>query len=236
MSTKAIIGNCGFESSFIDFERGIRMGHLDPSQRITQILKVLLVERHNVDMICDRWGRGVYWQWICWVPRPNREAKPFSSGHNFGSLKFYVSAEREEKIFQAGLQIERAPKKAGENSWGVEVKKDWDWHVLLKRLKDGQLSKEVLRLLRDGFHARVGAFASMTSYESARSWDEKACLQKAQKFSPTEWGGFQIFWPFARTEIRAMSGPEIIESAFAVFEELVPVANLCMYRPCLQAA
>ena len=62
----------GFERSFLDFDRGIRAGQLDPSQRITQIIKAVLIRRHGIDMICDRWGRGIFWQWICRVPRLNR--------------------------------------------------------------------------------------------------------------------------------------------------------------------
>ena len=34
--------------------------------------------------VTDRWGRGVYWQWICWLPRANRQAKPVSHDVNFG--------------------------------------------------------------------------------------------------------------------------------------------------------
>ena len=90
-----------FRSEYLDFDRGIRVGHLDSEERITQIIKSRLTERHGARMICDRWGRGVYWQWICWVPEPNRRAKPTSSVYNFASAKFFVSVDREERVFQS---------------------------------------------------------------------------------------------------------------------------------------
>jgi len=49
----------------------------------------------------------VYWQWICWLPRSNREAKPVSHDVNFGCAKLFISVEQDTKIFKCGLQIER---------------------------------------------------------------------------------------------------------------------------------
>jgi len=77
-----------FRSEYLDFDRGIRVGHLAVEERLTQIIKSRLTERYGVRMLCDRWGRGMYWQWLCWVPEPNKKAKPLSAGHNFGSTKF----------------------------------------------------------------------------------------------------------------------------------------------------
>ena len=85
-----------FRLQWIDFEKGIRVGNLEPHERITQILKYGLEQRHAVKFVTDRWGRGVYWQWICWLPRPNREAKPISSGTNFGCAKLFISLDREQ--------------------------------------------------------------------------------------------------------------------------------------------
>ena len=220
----------GFDPAFIDFDRGIRMGKLDPSQRITQIIKIALVERFAVDFICDRWGRGMYWQWICWVPRPNRDAKPLSSGYNFGSLKFFISADAESRVFKAGLQIERAPKKSEGD--GVELEKDWDWNVMLKAMKDKRLPREISRLLKDGFRLRIGAFSSMKEYRRS-SWNLQDCLRTARNFDAEEWGGFQLFWGIHDRDLRTMSGADIIETILAVFEELVPIANLCSFNPCL---
>ena len=211
-----------FDSGFIDFDRGIRVGLLDPSQRVTQIFKTLLSERHGVDMVCDRWGRGVYWQWICWVPKANRDAKPLSSGYNFASAKFFISTDRENRTFQSGLQVERAPKSGAASD--VTLEKDWDWHVLLAALKQPALPRIISRLLGEGFRVRVGAFGGLTEYNRRR----------AQRFAPREWGGFQLFYPMPEKELRQTSGAELIQAAIAVFDEVAPAMNLCMYAPCLK--
>lgn len=207
------------------------MGHLDPRERITQIIKKRLTDKHGMRMICDRWGRGVYWQWICWVPEANRKAKPISSTFNFASAKFFVAVDREERVFQSGIQVERAPKKPEEGA--VKLEKDWDWHVLLRALRADELPRILRRLLREGFRIRGGPFSSLVEYHQ-RSWDLPAFRRKLQTFSVREWGGFQLFWPMAEKEITATPGPEIIDAALAVFDELTPAMNLCMYAPCLR--
>ena len=221
-----------FRSEYLDFDRGIRVGHLEVEERLTQILKGRLTERYGVQMLCDRWGRGVYWQWLCWVPEPNKRAKPLSAGHNFGSTKFYVMIDREQRIFQAGMQVERAPKPP-KAAWEPTVEKDWDWHVLLKALGEAALPSHLSQLLREGFRIRVGAYASRTEY-THHNWDLNACRRKAQRFSASAWGGFQLFWPMPEQEVRATSGPELVEAIMAVFAEVAPLMNLCMYAPCLQ--
>ena len=221
-----------FDRSFLDFERGIRVGHLDPSQRITQIVKALLIARHNVDMICDRWGRGVYWQWVCWVPRPNREAKPLSSGHNFASAKFFVSIDRDDREIAAGMQIERAASKGGADSFGVSLQRDWDWHVMLKALKGKPLPAEIKRLLHEGFRVRVGPFSSLTEYNSS-NWNPASCHRCAARFPSDEWGMFQLAYAIPEKEVRRTSGAELIEAVLGVFDEVTKAMNYCMYSPCL---
>jgi len=97
-----------FKREFINPERGIRMGRLEPNERITQIVKAHLVARHNQPFVIDKWGRGRWWRWICWLPRANRDAKPISSGYNFSCAKFFLSVDAGDRCLQAGLQIERA--------------------------------------------------------------------------------------------------------------------------------
>jgi len=58
-----------FRREFLDFERGIRMGGLEPNERITQIVKAALVSKYRQPFIIDKWGRGRFWRWICWLPR-----------------------------------------------------------------------------------------------------------------------------------------------------------------------
>ena len=221
-----------FRSEYLDFERGIRVGHLEPEERITQIMKGLLVERHSANMICDRWGRGVHWQWICWVPEPNKRAKPLSSTHNFASSKFFVAIDRDDRIFQSGMQIERAPKEPGKDDWPIRLQKDWDWNVFLRAMASGDLPRILARLLRDGFRVRVGPFGSLVEFDR-RDWDPAACRRRAS-FSSREWGGFQLFWPMSEEEVKATPGPDIIDAILAVFDAVVPAMNLCMYAPCLK--
>jgi hypothetical protein len=220
-----------FRSEYLDFERGIRVGHLAVEARLTQIMKRRLTERYGVRMLCDRWGRGVYWQWLCWVPEPNKRAKPLSAGHNFGSAKFYVTIDRAQRVFHAGMQVERAPTRPTA-TWPLTVEKDWDWHILLNALREDALPHHLSQLLREGFRIRVGAFASRTEYDH-HSWDLSACRRKAQRFSANAWGGFQLFWPMPEQEVQATSGAELVEAILAVFAAVTPVMNLCMYAPCL---
>ena len=51
----------GFQSRFLDFHRGIRVGNLGDHERITRILKVELESRFQQSFVTERWGRGVYW-------------------------------------------------------------------------------------------------------------------------------------------------------------------------------
>ena len=129
------------------------------------------------------------------------------------------------------MQVERAPKRPDAQG-PLTVETDWDWHVLLKALSEDTLPHHLSRLLREGFRIRVGAFASRTEY-AHYNWDLNACRRKAQRFSATAWGGFQLFWPMPEQEVQATHGPELVEAIMAVFAEVTPVMNLCMYAPCL---
>ncbi len=97
----------GFRPEYLDFSRGIRVGNLEPHERITKILKGALEARYGQEFVTERWGRGVFWQWIGFLNRTNRSAKPVSSGVSFGCSKFYVSVDTDERRFTCGLQVER---------------------------------------------------------------------------------------------------------------------------------
>jgi len=97
----------GFRPEYLDFERGIHVGNLEENQRITRILKLALEGRYGQPFVTERWGRGVYWQWIGYLPRANRTAKPVSSDVSFGCSKFFLTVDTGEQLFKCGLQVER---------------------------------------------------------------------------------------------------------------------------------
>src|SRR5206468_11283730 len=46
-----------FRREWIDFRHGIRVGNLEPHERITQILKFHLETKYRTPFVTDRWGR-----------------------------------------------------------------------------------------------------------------------------------------------------------------------------------
>jgi len=223
-----------FRTRFLDFARGIHMGNLEPNQRITQILKARLERVHGTRFITDRWGRGVFWHWICWLPAANRQAKPISNDVNFGCAKFYISINTDDHTFEAGLQIERAPTRAGA-SW-VRARDDWDIFRLLPQLRRGTpLAAELARLVcQEGFTVRAGPFGDMAVRTSA-DYNGPAALARACRAIPAdEWGGFQLCYVFAQDEIEAMSGDEVVGAISDIFDEVTAAANLVMTVACLR--
>ena len=224
-----------FSPAYLDFERGIRMGNLEPHQRITRILRHWFEQRHGTPFITDRWGRGVYWQWICWLPVENRRAKPQSSKYNFGCAKFYITLDRDERTFEAGVQIERAPTRPSGDD--VQARPDWDFFALVRGLRRGSpLAAELARLVgREGFTVRAGPFSEQRSF-TCENYSGPAPLARAcRNMPPDAWGGFQLCYVFPKDEILAMTGGEIVGALQAVFDELVPAMNLVMTVPCLKA-
>jgi len=221
-----------FRSEWIDFERGIRVGHLEPWERITQILKHNLERRHGTRFITDRWGRGVYWQWICWLPRANREAKPISSAVNFGCSKLFISVDRSRRVFQAGLQVERG-QVAGSAHPGTLLREDWDWHLLLRQCRKGSaLDQELGRLLRrEGFAAEIGDFENNLLLDRDSFGSATQLARAARLISPERFGGFQLYYPMPESELRDCSGPELVGAVLAVFAEVAPAMSLCMQVP-----
>ena len=136
-----------FRPEWIDFEHGIRVGNIEPHERITQILKFHLETRYGTPFVTDRWGRGVYWQWICWMPRANRLAKTVSRKVNFGCAKLFISADGDRKVFKSGFQVERGYVSGPEagKPWGL--REDFDWHRLLKQCRAGTAFDRELRRL-----------------------------------------------------------------------------------------
>jgi len=226
-----------FRREFLDFERGIRMGGLEPNERITQIVKAALVSKYRQPFLIDKWGRGRFWRWICWLPRANRDAKPRSSAYNFSCAKFFLSLFPDEKELVAGLQVERAALRRGRGRADeVYLEDDWDWHHLLAGLRKGMpLEAELARLVgREGFTATAGPFSDMTTFRGRR-WGGAAAVRRAcGRIPPAEWGGFQLYYPMREKEVRAMSGAEIVAAVLAIFDEVAPTMNLVMQEPYLR--
>jgi len=227
-----------FKREFLDFERGIRMGGLEPHERITQIIKYHLVRKHSRDFLIDKWGRGRYWQWICWIVRADRDAKPISGGYNFGCAKFFVSLERDDRTFQAGLQIERARLRGRRRVPADEVcaEEDWDFFRLVRNLKKGgPLEAELERLVRkEGFTVHVGGSGADGATFRRRQWRGAVAVRRACEAIPGDaWGWFQAYYAIPEKELQEMDGGEIVAAVLAVFNEVAPAMNLVMSEPFL---
>jgi hypothetical protein len=221
----------GFRAEFLDFRRGIRVGNLEDQERITRILKLALEARYEQPFVTERWGRGVYWQWIGYLPRANRAAKPLSSHVSFGCAKFFLSVDTDEQLFKCGMQVERGYVKAPRDYPECRLRSDWDWHRLLAALKPGSpMERELKRLVRrEGFLLRGGSWELEPVFFSRANLPAmpqlRRCLQAAPK---THWAGLQIYYPMPEQEVKTATGADLVESMLAVFREVTPAMNLCM--------
>lgn len=223
-----------FRTEWIDFERGIRVGNLEPHERITRILKFRLEEEYGTGFVTDRWGRGVYWQWICWVPRADRDAKPLSSGVNFGCAKLFISQDRPARVFQCGLQVERgaiaADAPGADRDGDVILQDDWDWHRLMGQCAaHTPLDDELHRLIRrEGFAARIWGLPEAPSFTAANYRSAVQIRQAARKAPRDGWAGFQLYYPMPEPEVRATGGYDFVQAIMGAFSEVIPAMNLCM--------
>jgi hypothetical protein len=219
-----------FHREWIDFRRGIRVGNLQPHERITQILKFHLESRYHTPFVTDRWGRGVFWQWICWLPRANRQAKPVSHSVNFGCAKLFISVEQERKLFKAGLQIERGYSQGPEPYPGSLLQTDWDWHRLVKFSKP--LDAELRRLIqREGFVAEIGEWETNAVFTKKNFKSSRQLRAVLRNYPRREWVGFQLYYAMPECEVRQCSGDELVQSICGIFAEVVPAMNACMQVP-----
>lgn len=218
-----------FRTEWIDFERGIRVGNLEPHERITRILKFRLEEEYDTGFVTDRWGRGVYWQWICWVPRADREAKPISSGVNFGCAKLFISQDRPARVFQCGLQVERGAE-SGRDAGEVVLQDDWDWHRLMGQCAaHTPLDDELHRLVRgEGFVVRIWGWPGAPSFTAGNYKSAVQIRQAARKAPRDRWAGFQLYYPMPEQEVRATGGYDFVQAIMGAFSEVIPAMNLCM--------
>jgi hypothetical protein len=221
----------GFKPECLDFKRGIHVGNLEENERITRILKLELEARHQQPFVTERWGRGVFWQWIAFLPRANREAKPISNKVSFGCSKFFISVDTEDKVFQCGMQIERGYLKPPREYRECQLREDWDWNRLVKSLRPGSAMERELRRLvrREGFEIFAGSWEGEPASFSKSSFPSMAKLRKILAAAPgNHWAGFQLYYPMSEEEVRASTGLDLVESMLAVFREVTPAMNLTM--------
>jgi len=221
----------GFLPEYLDFQKGIRVGNLEDNQRITRILKLALEAHYQQPFVTERYGRGVYWQWIGFLPRANREAKPVSSKVSFGCSKFFLTVDTESRLFKCGFSVERGFLTPPADFSKARLKPDWDWHRLLASLKSSSaMARELKRLVvREGF-----------TMEAASGWDDLGSFAKSafpsmtqlkrvlQNAPADDWAGFQVYYPMAEQEVRDSAGVDLVESMLAIFREVTPAMNLCM--------
>ncbi len=221
----------GFRPEFLDFKRGIRVGNLEENERITRILKLALEDRYRQSFVTERWGRGVFWQWIGFLPKANKTCKPMSSKVSFGCSKFFLSVDTDEALFKCGLQIERGYVRAPRESRECQLHADWDWHRLLKSLKPGgAMERELKRLLgREGFRLFAGTWSEDSEEFSKSDFPGARKIRHSLERAPgNHWAGFQLYFPMTEEEVRGSTGVDLVESMLAIFEEVTPAMNLCM--------
>jgi len=222
---------CAFRPEFLDFQRGIHVGNLTDHERITRILKLSLEARYGQPFVTERWGRGVYWQWIGYLPKANRLAKPYSSDVSFGCSKFFLEVDTGEGAAKFGLQVERGYEKAPRDARQFELRPDWDWHRLLAALKPRSgMARELERLVcREGFLLHAGGWAGEPSLFSKANYPGAAKLRQALEAAPKNgWAGFQLYYRMSESEVQSATGVDLVESMLAVYREVVPSMNLCM--------
>jgi hypothetical protein len=219
-----------FQPEYLDFEKGIRVGNLEDNQRITRILKLALEYRYQEPFVTERYGRGVFWQWIGFLVRSNRSAKPISSKISFGCSKFFLTVDMEDKLFKCGFSVERGMKKAPPDFPQIGLKPDWDWHRLLAALKpSSELARELKRLVsREGFVFEAGNWDSLCVYGKNNFPTMPGLKRVLSTAAASDWAGFQLYYPMPETEVRGSSGVDLIESMMAIFEEVTAAMNLCM--------
>jgi len=221
----------GFRPEFLDFRRGIRVGNLEDHERITRILKLALEGRYGQPFVTERWGRGVYWQWIGYLPRANRAAKPLSSHVSFGCAKFFLSVDTDEQLFKCGMQVERGYVKAPRDYPECRLRSDWDWQRLLAALKPrSPLERELKRLvLREGFLLHGGSWELEPVLFSKANLPSMPQLRRRLQAAPkTHWAGLQVYYPMNEQDVKTSTGVDLVESMLAVFREVTPAMNLCM--------
>ena len=224
-----------FRPEFLDFRRGIRVGNLNDDERITRILKLALEARYRQSFVTERWGRGVYWQWIGYLAKANRAAMPLSSKVSFGCAKFFLMIDTDDQRFKCGLQVERGLLKAPPGQERFELRDDWDWHRLLQALKPkGAMERELKRLvMREGFWIQVGglAFRAVSLLQIDPSPGVPACAPVWSRRLETAGPDFCSISPWTRMPCAARPEPTWWNPCWPFSEEVTPAMRLCIQTP-----
>jgi hypothetical protein len=222
----------GFKPEYLDFARGLRVGNLEPHERITRILKAGLETRFRRDFVTERWGRGVFWQWIGFLTRENRAAKPRSSHVSFGCSKFFVEMDTGERRFKCGLQVERGYVRAPREMRDCQLRSDWDWQRLVHALEPRSvLMRELRRLADDEFEVHAGSWSEPHRFRKTTLPGAARLRALLDAAPPREWCGFQVYFALGEDDVRAMKGTDLIDTMLAVFDEVTPAMNECMQIP-----
>jgi hypothetical protein len=220
----------GFQPEYLDFQKGIRVGNLDDNQRVTRILKLALEARYREPFVTERFGRGVYWQWIGFLPRANRSAKPISSSVSFGCSKFFLTIDADAQVFKCGFSVERGMLQPPPDFPKIGLKPDFDWHRLLATLTPSSgMDRELKRLVqKEGFQIDAGEWQARAPFTKS-NFPGMAKLKKLLNDAPgADWAGFQVYYAMREKEVRSSTGIDLVESMMAIFEEVTPAMNLCM--------
>ena len=217
-----------FQAEWAEAGRGIRVGHLRPEERLTQILKFRLRELFGQDFAIDRWGRGTVWSTIWFVPKPNRLAKGYPGAGHFSSAKFYVGTHSSAEDVRAGFHIESGLARSPDHPEHQRAR-NWDWHRFMRALRaDAKLDAELRRLVRrDGFRVSLGFFErDVLDPKTFRG--SGSLLGAIRHMDRQGWIGVLVDYGWTNDDIAAMGGPGFVDAVVAVFLELVGVMNAAL--------
>lgn len=225
-------GPVGFRSAYLDFDRGIRVGNLEPHERITRILKAGLESRFRTPFVTERWGRGVHWQWIGYLARENRAAKPISHDVSFGCSKFFIEVDTGERRFKCGMQVERGYLRPPSGFTACRLRSDWDWHRLVAGLSPRTpLMRELSRLKSEGFEIHAGSWSDASVFAGPRLPAARRIAEVLSAAPASRWCGFQLYYALGEDDVRVTPGAELVDAMFAVFDEVARVMSLCSQVP-----
>lgn len=220
-----------FRAEWVEAGRGIRVGHLRPEERLTQILKFRLREIFGQDFLVDRWGRGSVWSTVWFVPRPNRIAKGYPGAGHFSSAKFYVGTHAGADDVRAGFHIESGLGRSPDHP-EYERAPNWDWNRFLAALRGNDaLDAELRRLVRrDGFRVSLGFFErdalAPETFQGSRT-----LLRAVRRMDRDAWIGVLVDYGWSDEEIQSTGGPGFVDAVVAVCLELAGVMNAALEIP-----